>query len=265
MQKFLSVFLSLSLFVSLFFIPVNSISAETIGVIEDTEIVEEFELTGTFEESDSSSIQIQARAISLPNAVNVTTSTSGSYVEIYATNIGVDTVDSVTATLLVQRYNHNSKWVQVRKETLTLKNLKPGKKSMGKIYNPQNYGYEKITLSFVGKDGKSVTSDSQTKTRIKNPYNWGDIKTLADHTNRHASDFGITYNEMTYSKKANEHYKNRKKKGYEYFSDSSGNIRVYQASTNSFGSYNSSGKTRTFYKPSRGKEYWEDQKAKYKK
>lgn len=271
MQKFLSVLLSLSLFLSLFFTSANSASAEIVEEIEGVEIIQEFEILGVFKASTADSISIEGnfstpnktQRLSLPNVINVTTSTSGDYVEVYASNIGVDTVDLVTATFVVQRYDHNKKWVEVRRTTMELKNLAPGKKLMKKIHNPQNYGYEKLILSFVAKDGKTVTSDSQEMTRIKNPYNWKDIKTLADHTYRHASDFGLSYNEMTYSQKANAHYKNRKNTGYEYFVDKSGDIRVYQASTNSFGSYDSSGKTRTYYKPSRGKDYWEDQKKMY--
>lgn len=269
MQKFLSVFLSLSLFLSLFFTSANSTSAEIVEEIEGVEIVEEFELTGAFEASTTDSISTEGdfktQKLSLPNIINITTSTNGDYIEVYASNIGVDTVDLVTTTFVVQRYNHNQDWVEVRRKTMTLKDLKPGKKLMEKIYNPQNYGYEKLILSFVANDGKDVTSDSQEMTRIKNPYNWRDITTLADHTYRHASDFGLSYNEMTYSQKANQHYKNRSTTGYEYFSDASGNIRVYHASTNSFGSYDSSGKTRTYFKPSRGKDYWKDQKDMYLK
>ena len=291
MRKILSVLLSLSLFLSLFFISAHSASAEEIEEIEeivDVEIVEipqenelfdgfesyddldEIENVELLEENNVDSISIganlnKAERLGLPNAINVTTKTVGDYTEVYASNIGIDTVDTVTSTLVVKRYDHNKNWVKVREVTMNIKNLAPGKKLMKKIYNPQNYGYEKQILSFVAKDGKSVTSDSAENTRIKNPYNWKDIKTLADHTYRHAGDFGLSYNEMTYSKKANTHYTNRKNTGYEYFTGTDGNIRVYQASTNSFGSYDSTGKTRTYYKPSSGKVYWENQIKQYKK
>lgn len=287
MQKFLSVLLSLSLFLSVFFISANSVSAEIVEEIEDVVIVEipqeieVFEGFGTdedievlenieiVEENTVDSISIGANPnsderLGLPNVINITTKSGDGYTEVYASNIGIDTIDSVTATFVVQRYDHNKKWVKVREVTMNIKSLAPGKKLMKKFSNPQDYGYEKQILSYVAKDGKSVWSDSAENTRIKNPYNWRDITTLADHTYRHAGEFGLPYNEMTYSKKANSHYTNRKNTGYEYFLGTDGNTRVYQASSNSFGSYDSNGKTRTYFKPSRGKAYWEDEKKKWK-
>lgn len=256
MKKFLSVFLSLILFLSLFLVSGNSVSAET--NVDDSVSVE----ANFLNQNGRSDV---AARIGLPNAVKVSSSGSGGNTKVYATNIGVDTVDSVSATFVVQRYNHNKKWVNVRTKTMSIKNLAPGKKLLKKFSNPQKYGYEKQILSFVAKDGKSITTGSVDNTRTKNPYNWKSIKTLADHTYRHAGDFGLSYDEMAYSKKANSHYKNRKDNGYEYFVGKDDNIRVYHASSNSFGSYDSNGKTKTYYKPSRGKNYWKDQKKLYKK
>ncbi|MFZ5985981.1 MAG: hypothetical protein ACOYWZ_02525, partial [Bacillota bacterium] len=41
-----------------------------------------------------------------------------------------------------------------------------------------------------------------------------------------------------------------------------GSIRVYEPKTNTFGSYNPDGTTRTFYKPPQGQKYWERQQGK---
>jgi pyocin large subunit-like protein len=41
--------------------------------------------------------------------------------------------------------------------------------------------------------------------------------------------------------------------------DSNGNVRVYDPNTNTFGSYNSDGSTKTYFKPSRGIDYWNGQ------
>lgn len=86
--------------------------------------------------------------------------------------------------------------------------------------------------------------------------NWGRPDTLEDHYKRHGDDFGAE-NATDYAKKANDFFNS--KDNYEVKVDEKGVTRVYDPVTNTFGSYNPDGTTKTFYKPSRGREYWEDQ------
>lgn len=85
---------------------------------------------------------------------------------------------------------------------------------------------------------------------------WGNIETLGQHFTDHGGDFNCQ-NELEYAKKANDFY--RDKSSYLQKVDSNGVVRVYDPDTNTFGSYNSNGTTRTFFKPSRGIDYWNDQ------
>ncbi|MFC3341605.1 polymorphic toxin-type HINT domain-containing protein [Paenibacillus abyssi] len=91
------------------------------------------------------------------------------------------------------------------------------------------------------------------------PYQWGNKNTLQDHYDRHGSYFGAK-NPTEYANKANDFFKNRNK--YKVKVDTDGTIRVYDPKTNSFGSYNADGTTKTFYKPKRGQAYWDDQPGK---
>lgn len=62
------------------------------------------------------------------------------------------------------------------------------------------------------------------------------------------------------SDKAHEHYKNRDR--YQVKTDADGNIRVYDPNTNTFGSYNPDGSTKTYFKPSGGQGYFNRQPGK---
>lgn len=79
---------------------------------------------------------------------------------------------------------------------------------------------------------------------------------MSDHFNKHGKDFGCK-NETEYAQKANDFYKNRS--NYQIKTDSSGVIRVYDSSTNTFGSYNPDGTTKTFFKPKGGQSYFNGQ------
>jgi hypothetical protein len=93
---------------------------------------------------------------------------------------------------------------------------------------------------------------------------WNNPVTLAGHTISHARDFGLKSTGYAgYAKAANSFYKNTKTT--ERFTDSKGVTRVYDKKTNTFGSYTKDGKTKTFFKPDRGVNYWKDQKKKYGK
>ncbi|QSX06691.1 hypothetical protein JYG23_04345 [Sedimentibacter sp. zth1] len=114
-------------------------------------------------------------------------------------------------------------------------------------------------LSFHG--GKNVMSaswdnlTSGSKGTSKD-NNWGNQDTLTDHYDRPGGDFDAT-SEQDYASQANDFYNNRR--NYDVKVDSNGTIRVYDSNTNTFGSYNSNGTTKTFYKPDKGIDYWNGQ------
>ena len=107
---------------------------------------------------------------------------------------------------------------------------------------------------------KGVKKYTQTEIKaIKNT--WGNLSTLSDHLQRHAKDFGLDFTksgaDIEYMKLANDFFKN--KKSYLTKIDKDGIIRIYDTKTNTFGSYNPNGTTKTFYKPVEGKKYWDKQ------
>lgn len=89
---------------------------------------------------------------------------------------------------------------------------------------------------------------------------WGIPATLDDHFYRHGKDFN-SKNINDYTNKANKFYKNQNK--YENFVGIDGNTRVYDSNTNTFGSYNPDGTTKTFMKPT-SKNYWQNQINRWK-
>lgn len=56
----------------------------------------------------------------------------------------------------------------------------------------------------------------------------------------------------------------KKKKVLYLYQYSNGVIRVYDSNTNTFGVYNSNGKTITFFKPSHGQRYFDTQPGELK-
>ena len=103
----------------------------------------------------------------------------------------------------------------------------------------------------INKKTKKVTK-STTKINIKSSTKWADPKKLQDHYERHGKPFNAV-DAYDYAMKANKFYKNRHK--YEIDVDKKGIIRVYDKDTNTFGSYNKDGTTKTFFKPG-PKDYW---------
>ncbi len=94
---------------------------------------------------------------------------------------------------------------------------------------------------------------------VSKTYKWGNSDTLIDHYNRHGADFNAK-SYQDYAKKANSFYNNRSK--YQVKIDNDGIIRVYDPQTNSFGSYNADGTTKTFFKPSGRQSYFDRQPGK---
>ncbi len=85
---------------------------------------------------------------------------------------------------------------------------------------------------------------------------WANPDTLKDHFDRHAKAFSIS-DESTYKNQAHQFYLNRH--NHQTKTDENGVIRVYDSQTNTFGVYNTEGKTITFFKPRHGQRYFDSQ------
>ena len=78
--------------------------------------------------------------------------------------------------------------------------------------------------------------------------NWGNPNTLDDHFARHGADFGATSAE-DYAQKASDFLQQSQEDNLPTKIDSNGVTRVYDPASNTFGSYNADGTTKTFYSP----------------
>jgi hypothetical protein len=90
------------------------------------------------------------------------------------------------------------------------------------------------------------------------PYNWGDLSTLLDHFGRHGPDFGSQSPEE-YAQQASSFLEQMVSEGEIRIDSRSGVIRVYNPETNTFGSYNPDGTTKTMFNSEEGESYWEKQ------
>ncbi|HEV7224046.1 MAG TPA: hypothetical protein VGN42_15160 [Pirellulales bacterium] len=77
---------------------------------------------------------------------------------------------------------------------------------------------------------------------------WGRPGTLADHFGRHGADFGAKTAE-SYARQASKFLQEAQTRGLPTKVGPDGAIRIYDSATNTFGSFNANGTTRTLYKP----------------
>jgi hypothetical protein len=93
---------------------------------------------------------------------------------------------------------------------------------------------------------------------LRGASTWGRPDTLVDHFRRHGADFGARTAEE-YAEAASSFLRRSQAERLPTKIDPEGIIRIYDPRTNTFGAYNPSGTTRTFFKPKRGEAYWADQ------
>lgn len=97
-----------------------------------------------------------------------------------------------------------------------------------------------------------LTSDSSSVARNRSGLSaaesWGNQKTLAKHFKDHGADFGAK-NAEEYAQQASRFLQESQAQKLPTKIDADGVIRVYDPKTNTFGSYNPDGTTKTFYKP----------------
>jgi hypothetical protein len=87
---------------------------------------------------------------------------------------------------------------------------------------------------------------------------WGDLATLEDHFLRHGPDFSSGSSDE-YAQQASQFLQQIDQEGLEVKVAPNGTIRIYDPSTNTFGSFNPDGTTKTFFKPTTGPAYWATQ------
>jgi len=85
---------------------------------------------------------------------------------------------------------------------------------------------------------------------------WGNPSTLEDHFQRHGADFRAESPE-DYARQAHALYLRRD--FYQHKTDAGGTVRVYNGLDNAFGAYNADGATKTYFKPSDGRAYYDRQ------
>ena len=108
----------------------------------------------------------------------------------------------------------------------------------------------------------SGASSGGASTNVSAQSSWGNSQTLQDHFDRHGADFGAT-SPADYAAQAHAFYlASKTDKNIQVKVDQTGVIRIYDARTNSFGSYNANGTTKTFFKPAGGQAYFDNQPGK---
>lgn len=84
--------------------------------------------------------------------------------------------------------------------------------------------------------------------RMSTSQSWGRSQTLGDHFKRHGVDFGAR-SANDYARMSSEFFQRAQRHGLPTKVDSRGVVRVWDPQSNTFGSYNPNGTTRTFFKP----------------
>jgi hypothetical protein len=103
--------------------------------------------------------------------------------------------------------------------------------------------------------------DTGASSRDKPEASWGSARKLNEHLKQHGRDFG-TNSAREYAKQAQDFLKRGTTDKLPTVIDKQGVVRMYDPATNTFGSYNANGTTRTFYKPT-SPTYFERQVQRY--
>ena len=100
-----------------------------------------------------------------------------------------------------------------------------------------------------------AVAGSRAPARAANNY-WEKPETLADHYAQHGKGVGAT-SEEEYTRMAHEFYLNKGQ--YQVKVDKEGITRVYDAARNLFGAYNPNGTTKSYFAPTGGQAYFDNQ------
>lgn len=108
-------------------------------------------------------------------------------------------------------------------------------------YNPVQTLKTGIAGSIIAPVGAKVIESTIVK--FGPQATWGNPDTLERHFNQHGKDFN-SKNINDYTNKVNKFYKNQN--NYQIKVGKDGITRIYDPNTNTFGSYNPDGTTKTF-------------------
>lgn len=109
----------------------------------------------------------------------------------------------------------------------------------------------------AGSSASRATKSADDSLSLSTGESWGNPATLEDRFTRHGSDFAATSAD-DYAAQASQFFQRSQVERLPTRIDSDGTIRVYEPSTNTFGSFNPNGTPRTFFKPS-SPTYWSGQ------
>jgi pyocin large subunit-like protein len=113
-----------------------------------------------------------------------------------------------------------------------------------------------------GKTSATQNGNAQNNSASALLLGFNNPAALFDHFNRHGKQFG-TVDATDYNMMAIK-FKENKAKNIDSIKSNNGEIKRYQASTNTFISLRSDGTIKTFFKPRTGIRYWESEKNKWK-
>jgi len=98
------------------------------------------------------------------------------------------------------------------------------------------------SIRALGKGAEAAASNARELA------NWGNPKTLADHFARHGKDFGAKSAD-DYARQASDFFRRSQADRLPTKIDAEGVIRVYDPRSNTFGSFNPDGTTKTYFRP----------------
>lgn len=107
-------------------------------------------------------------------------------------------------------------------------------------------------------DGTASCPNADVSSHAAPNVTWGNSDTLLDHFERHGAAFGAT-SESEYADMAAEFRQTAIDDNLPAKFTSDGVARYYDPSSNTFGSYNANGTTKTFFKPDTRAAYWATQ------
>ncbi len=144
-------------------------------------------------------------------------------------------------------------------EAWKLRNLGLALQELMQIMHEIKYDPNQPRVPAGSPEGGRWTSDPHY---ISRQHKWGDPSTLGEHVKDHGRDFN-TRSASEYARKAQQFRERAIRNKFPMHVDKSGNLRIYDPKTNTFGSYRKDGTTRTFYKPPEGIEYYKKQENRY--
>jgi|GEM_PF-4338978 len=122
---------------------------------------------------------------------------------------------------------------------------------------------DSVGASAGAENPENIGSDDNNKTKYENiskETKWASAQTLKKHFEKHGSDFN-SVDARDYANKANYFYLNSSKnKSIRKKLDDKGIVRIWDPSTNEFGSFTKDGKTKTYFKPN-SQSYWARQEG----